>query len=383
MDRISSPEKIDFVLTGNVEGLIFQPAKPGGLAFVVDDGRKLRITIRPRKDDEIGFGRFSSLEFSVFSTYEVSPDEATFAAAYGKRQYFSFGTDGVEIPHLDDADDLPLIYDDGAWRDGYSPSLNACPAEIRGLILLVEKELGADLRRFIRLLRWRQDFEGPPDPVTSASLYWRVGDGKYPHAPQPLQEYFGPTPTGINWDAQAEDDLRAMWAQSDLQEPLAHELLREAVALEESSPRSAILMAAAALEAGAKVHISQISPDTAWLVEKMPSPPMFKLLQEYIPALHRERGTDVDWWPKLITSVKNAQNLFEARNKIAHTGRIPTSAMMPSEYTNVVKDILYALDVLAGHEWAKQRLSFHIRRELGWPDPPEHRGYARLTAGRL
>ena len=142
-------------------------------------------------------------------------------------------------------------------------------------------------------------------------------------------------------------------------------------------------MAAAALETGAKIHISEIAPDTAWLVEEMPSPPIFKVLRDYIPALHSDRGKDVEWWLKFRPHLKTASSLFEVRNKIAHTGCVPENAKTPVEYTNAVKDILYALDVLAGHEWAKQRLSFPIRRELGWPDPPEHRGYFKLVAGRL
>ena len=41
----------------------------------------------------------------------------------------------------------------------------------------------------------------------------------------------------------------------------------------------------AALEAAIKIHIGKITPETDWLMEKTPSPPMHKMSREYLPLL--------------------------------------------------------------------------------------------------
>ncbi len=73
--------------------------------------------------------------------------------------------------------------------------------------------------------------------------------------------------------------------------------------------------------------------------------------------------------------IKKAQELTEVRNKVAHTGKIPENAG-PIYYNLVlVSDLLYLLDVLSGHEWAKSLVSYELRKALDWPYPT----YDRIT----
>jgi hypothetical protein len=80
------------------------------------------------------------------------------------------------------------------------------------------------------------------------------------------------SPAGISWQDEYEQEFGALWRQDKVEEPLAHELLREAKAALGGSPRGALLMAATALETGVKTHLSRLVPDASWLLSEMPSP---------------------------------------------------------------------------------------------------------------
>jgi hypothetical protein len=71
----------------------------------------------------------------------------------------------------------------------------------------------------------------------------------------------------------------------DLSEPFAYELLREAWALRDSSPRSSVLIAIAALEVGVKQYIADRVKPAKWLVNNLPAPDVIRILQKYLPSL--------------------------------------------------------------------------------------------------
>lgn len=184
---------------------------------------------------------------------------------------------------------------------------------------------------------------------------------------------------GIHWDSEHSTDLQELWSVNDLAEPLGHALVREAAALASESPRSSILIMTAALETAVKMHISHVAPDTAWLLEEIPSPPIFKILRDYIPAIHRIRGNEIHFWEKVKPSIKKVQKLIELRNKVAHTGKIPEDAGPIRNDLILVSDMLYLLDVLDGHDWAKPLVSHDLRKALNWPNPKHGRLYLKIT----
>ncbi len=68
-------------------------------------------------------------------------------------------------------------------------------------------------------------------------------------------------------------------------EPTSHELLREAEDVLDESARAAIVLAAAALEAGAKACIGEMLPEAAWLLRQRHTPPASQLLTTCLPEL--------------------------------------------------------------------------------------------------
>jgi hypothetical protein len=157
-----------------------------------------------------------------------------------------------------------------------------------------------------------------------------------------------------------------MWLNSKA-EPLGHELVREAISLSSTSPRSALLIAVSAVEAGVKAHIASVVPDAKWLLESLQSPPIPVMLSEYVERLHKSRGTDMAFWNEFSAARTDIKDLITIRNTLAHTGVFPKLKKNLRLYIRSISDILYALDVLAGHEWAKERVHISIKKKLQWP----------------
>ena len=212
------------------------------------------------------------------------------------------------------------------------------------------------------------------DILTKSNIYKE--NDEYPLAPRSdvsSDQLIYKGRLGINWSQEHSNDLQNLWATKDKIEPLGHTLLREATTLANESPRSSILIMTAALETAVKIYISHIAPETAWLMQEIPSPPIFKILKDYFPLIHNWSGRELDFWDKVKPSIKKVQKLIEVRNKIAHTGKIPEDADPIKDYLSLVTDFLYLLDVLNGHEWAKTLISPELRIVLGYPSPKDGR----------
>jgi len=266
----------------------------------------------------------------------------------------------------------------------FIPRLHMCPSDIIDLIKNAESDLASEAERLLRLIRWRQFCDAPGEIFKHSALYWRVGEGDFPITPHngdPSRELTIHGMFGVHWSEEHSTDLQELWNERDVIEPLGHTLLREARDLASTSPRSSILMMTTALETAVKMHISSIAPDTMWLMQEIPSPPIFKVLRDYIPLIHRNRGIELDFWNFVKPLINRVQKLTEVRNKVAHTGKIPDHAGPLQDDFELVLDFLYLLDVLEGHEWAKSLVSSELRKTLGWPDPKDSRIKIIVTEG--
>ena len=364
---------IDFVLVAHIEGMHFQPNRPEGIEFTPTGDCGPRFVLLPADPDGDACGHRSGLVCKVCATYPATKDQALFVDSYNNSKVMLRVADGIALPFQ--PKDKILIAGDGTYKEGFRPRRHLCPPDIFQLIERVESELASNADRFLKLLRWRQGIDAPGEVVKHRTLYWRIGDGEYPIAPPdgPSQAIKIPGMFGIHWDGGYPAALRELWPTTDLTEPLGHTLVREAGALVSESPRSSILIMTAALETAVKMHISRIAPDTAWLMQEIPSPPIFKVLRDYIPTIHRIRGKKIDFWDKVKPFINKAQKLIELRNKVAHTGKIPEDAGPIQDDLVLVSDLLYLLDVLDGHDWAKSLVSHALRNALDWPNPKDGR----------
>jgi hypothetical protein len=369
---------IDFVLVTYTKGIFFNPHKPEGLEFIPSTEPRLRFVLKPKDPERDACGNSLGLECKVFATYPATKEQSMFVDSYNNHRVMLRVADNISLPYK--RNEEILIDENGNYKEAFHPRRHLCPSDICQLIELVESELVTKTDNFLKLLRWRQGIDASGEMIDHYALYWRVGEGNYPGAP--LEERNTsitiPTMFGIHWDNADMIDLQELWA-NDVEEPLAHALIREAASIASESPRSAILIIAAALETAVKMHISSIAPDTDWLMEEVPSPPIFKILRDYIPLIHSRRGKELVFWDKLKPFIKKSQKLIELRNKVAHTGKIPDDADSIRSYLTLVSDLLYVLDFITGHEWAKSLVSYEFRKALDWSSPTHQRSQILLV----
>ncbi len=132
-------------------------------------------------------------------------------------------------------------------------------------------------------------------------------------------------------------DLARMIAEGR-QEPLHQSLLREADSFRGTNPRSALVIGVTAAEVSVKTLVSNLAPATSWLVQHLPSPPIAKILEEYLPTCcprePRLLGAD------LLKQPKVAVNL---RNDLVHGARETIDGEALASAFRTVSDVVYSV----------------------------------------
>ena len=145
--------------------------------------------------------------------------------------------------------------------------------------------------------------------------------------------------------------------ESGDQEPVAHQLFREAWELRSSNPRSALAIGIAAAEIGVKYLIASLIPNAQWLVMETPSPPVVKILREYLPMLPvrgRFKDKTLKPPPELITLIKKG---IEYRNDLVHAGASLPDRKELESILHAVNDVLWVCELYAGAGWAGKYIS--------------------------
>jgi hypothetical protein len=216
-----------------------------------------------------------------------------------------------------------------------------------------EHRLSSHLSRTLRILMWRRGISVAYNRPVFTGAFWSL-DGQQWNRIYGLlqgsssvepQEPAGPVPPEIVAAVGA-------LAANGQDEPLARQLLREAWAQKDQSYRSALVLAIAAAEVGLKHCISALVPDARWLVENNPTPPLHKMLTEYLPLLPvRARLTGKTLVPSddLLHEIETGVGL---RNSVVHLGHVKMTAEKLDRILRAVSDLLWILDVYQGHKWA-------------------------------
>ena len=200
----------------------------------------------------------------------------------------------------------------------------------------------------IGVLRWRSRTLGSTRPLSGTSFDWSLSGEEW--LPMPGFR------TGLAFDDDSRLELTMGAAREigellarDKREPVAHALLREAWNVRRESPNSALLIGMTALEVGIKHYVAACIPPTTWLVENLPTPPIHRIMGEYVPQLKPPTDREpVTFDESAVRQIRSASNL---RNELAHVGRdTPIEKLKPILLT--VRDVLWILDAAVGHGWA-------------------------------
>ena len=151
---------------------------------------------------------------------------------------------------------------------------------------------------------------------------------------------------------------------ADQPEPLGHDLLHEAWDLRRTNPRSSLVIGVAAAETGFKQFCAALAPDASWLIENVPSPPMVKMLEEYLPLIKTKYNIYGHTLPppQSLTDILKKGVLL--RNNIVHGKQNEVGKETVEEILNATRDLLYLLDFYSGHVWAWEHVNSHYLNEL-------------------
>jgi hypothetical protein len=261
-----------------------------------------------------------------------------------------------------------LIDKEGKFQPDYLLSYKHYPPELQTLASRVQAELVQEAEVVVSLLAWFFDIPEAHGPLKTPTLYWKI-TGKYYHiVKSSSMTLYSKSPAGIAWTVDNQNVFASILRLSS-NHPLAHELHREANALISYAPRSALLMLSSALEVGVKRYVSEALPSTEWILMELQSPPIHKILKDYIATVPSHSAHALDQWNKLKPMFSRIQRRIEDRNRLTHRGTMDVSNDELVAFSQDVGDVLYALDVLRGQEWARHNLRKETCRELGWPDP--------------
>jgi hypothetical protein len=215
------------------------------------------------------------------------------------------------------------------------------------------------LLRALRLIRWRTKSPGRPYPIRLVhGFMWSLDGVEWKSVADYLTISIRQVEPPPQWTTEAAEFVNTELL-GELDEPLGHELLREAWTNRETNFRSAVVLAVAAAEVEFKQFAARALPGTAWILENLQSPPLVKMLERFPwDALKLQiNGKNVTVPDSIKESLRTAVTL---RNSIVHGSAAKLTLDTVESVLFSVRDLLYFLDTLAG----PQRWAFdHLRRE--------------------
>lgn len=252
---------------------------------------------------------------------------------------------------------------DGTIKKNLVVPLGLLPQSFQEFSKEVAGELRNHTERIVRILRWRYGQPGPHNPILSSTpTEWSFDNSTWSILPTQLPLEIGPLCL-IDASLAVHREVNNLVAEG-INEPIGRELYNESLEQVERNPRSSLIMGIAAAEVGMKQYVGELVPQAQWLVEHLPSPPLVKMVEEYLPLSPAKAriGTEVLAPPKeLIENLKKGVNL---RNSLVHVGSANLSKTTLKQVLTAVSDLLWLLDYYRGFTWALDHVTEEARTSL-------------------
>lgn len=240
--------------------------------------------------------------------------------------------------------------------------LSYFPEPFQSYVRQVHTELYNYIMRTIDVFRWRYSKYGKHNPLLNGAMAWSYDGTSWKIVPQNIQMNFsGFAEPPIPQDASQEV---SKIVKEGFTEPVGHELYREARFLSSNNPRSSVVVAIAAIEVGIKECIGALVPNSQWLVSNIASPPIVRILTEYLPQLPAKNKIKGEVLPPPRQIIDILKKGVSIRNNITHKGGPAPKHHTIEEIFSAVKDTLWLLDFYSGHQWAFKYISREVREKL-------------------
>ena len=271
-----------------------------------------------------------------------------------------------------------MIDIDGKIPDRHSLPARLLPSSMRDVFSGSLIKAGNLIKGYIKTLRWVDLTSGNHNPFAHVDFKWSLDGDNWQNVPTSGQ-LSGNVALPISTDL-AVHSLIVSTILDGQTEPLSHELIREALAICSSSPRSSLLISITALESGLKQYLSWLIPGVNSLLDEFQSPPIVKLLQDVIPKLHQERQINLDKFPLEKVQIDEFKKWILLRNRIAHGVEQEIDQHKLKNFLALTRQILYRLDVCMGRGWAEE-FSANPNPENFWGPNSDSSGVLTIAIG--
>lgn len=239
------------------------------------------------------------------------------------------------------------IQSHGVLKENIKISIYDFPQGVRDSLSNVFHEMRDAIVKTFGNLRWYLNIKTKHSPLTGGDSSWSIDGNEWhkisttylrPGVPQVV-----PTITRVDLDKVREQIVQ------NINEPLPHILLREARDSERiNNKRSALLLSVAAAEIAIKNVISELVPNSKWLVVNLPSPSIIKIFNDYFPKLS---SVEIALQQQEIDLIEVAVSM---RNTISHVGEQEIENQKLTEIIEAIQRLLWLCDYKMGNEFAKK-----------------------------
>jgi hypothetical protein len=323
------------------------------VSFEVPDLRGTVVTLRPPTQKEVerlaskqGVNRVRVEAARAEAIAEFDPSDKIAAAfkALDERRLPKDSPPRGAWPR-----DFDYISKDLQIESGYIAPASILSKSIQDFISQTRADLRQATRVVFENVRWRLSFHGPHDPVQFGIAYWSLDGERWEHLP--TTTYLSISDSLMPRIDSRRGDIQEL-VDAETREPLAHTLWHEASQQRGTNPRSAILIGIAALEVGIKHYATLRIPDAKWLINEVQSPPIHRMLTEFLPKLPPLNGKSFEAPNKLtLETIRKGVNI---RNEVTHKGVKGLKSDTVNEVLSTVRSLLWKLDAAGGVEWAEE-----------------------------
>jgi hypothetical protein len=322
------------------------------LKLSVKDPGNITIEIRPPNNDERSKGH-KSFNAMCDTIGEFEPTKKALPV-------FKALLEGKRPPVGEKAETA----EDMLVREGPSYGIEYYPNPFVSFVDKVNKKLSNSARTAISFIRWRYAQEGPPAPISSRGLSWSNNDGKTWY-PLPgwysIQDVTAPSSV-LKLEEISMHELSESISLG-LEEPVYHELLREAKELKFKSSRSSILISISAAEVAVKGVIYKLVPNSQWLIENVQSPPIIRIIKDYFPQIvPEEKYSKIKKVCESLTST--LEKAIFIRNRVAHRGESPPEDEKVESIIQTVEQLLWVCDYCSGYEWSVDYINSEMKNSI-------------------
>lgn len=245
---------------------------------------------------------------------------------------------------------------------GYNSQFDILPKIMQDYLNNVSDDLHSYGNRTYKAVRWINGFEGPVNPFSGGEKTWSFDGTKWHQFPKQYSiEY--EAKTGLRGSKDLRKIVKPV-VENGNSEPLANELYLEAFNLKSTHPRSALLIGIAAAETGVKQFITNLQPQTKWIIENMQSPDILSLIKEYIPSLEVNNTIKGEVLFPQKSIIKPLRKGIQMRNIVAHGGTCSLTSKNLKATLKAVRQLLWLLDYYSGYDWALEHFDEEVKVEL-------------------